>query len=103
MKKFSGKINFPCEEHYFFRFYNSSSDILYNNFVFFYFFLRLVTIIFCSTAFEELSVRSNIALAQKKIVNDLSIDSDNAGTAEDFEREYLTMSAQVVRNVFFTS
>jgi hypothetical protein len=47
---------------------------------------------FCSTALEELSVRCNIALTQKKIVNDM----DNNDDTEEFEREYLTLCAQVV-------
>jgi hypothetical protein len=41
-----------------------------------------------STILEELSVRSNLALAQKKVMNDLE--------DEDFELEYVGLCAQVV-------
>jgi len=41
---------------------------------------------------EELSVRANLALTQKKIVYDMGLGNGE----DDFEREYLTLSAQVV-------
>jgi hypothetical protein len=45
-----------------------------------------------STAMEELSVRSNLALTQKKLVNDMC----GGVETEDFDRDYLTLCAQVV-------
>ena len=45
-----------------------------------------------STILEEVSVRSNIALRQKKFLQDFGVnDNDN-----DLEREYMAFSAQVV-------
>ena len=42
---------------------------------------------------EELSVRADIALSQKKIVHDVT--NNGQGEDEDFEREYVALSAQV--------
>ena len=39
-------------------------------------------------------MRSNMALAQKKTVNDITDE-----VSEDVEQEYLTLSAQVVRSL----
>ena len=44
----------------------------------------------CSSALEELNVRSNLALSQKRFVNELE------GDAEELEQEFLKMTAQVV-------
>ena len=41
-------------------------------------------------------MRSNMALAQKKTVNDITDE-----VSEDVEQEYLTLSAQVVRSLDF--
>ena len=46
----------------------------------------------CSTVLEDLSIRSNLALAQKKIINEMNNDENT----DDFEREYTMLSAQVV-------
>ncbi len=56
------------------------------------FFSRCVLFNFCtrSSALEELSVRSNIALSQKKFLRELDCDS------EDLEAEYVALCAQVV-------
>ncbi len=43
-----------------------------------------------STSLEELSVRSNIALSQKKFLRELDCDS------EELEAEYVALCAQVV-------
>ena len=53
---------------------------------------RCVLFNFCtrSSALEELSVRSNIALSQKKFLRELDCDS------EDLEAEYVALCAQVV-------
>jgi hypothetical protein len=45
---------------------------------------------FYSSALEELSVRSNIALSQKKFVRELDYDS------EELAAEYVALCAQVV-------
>lgn len=45
---------------------------------------------FFSSALEELSVRSNIALSQKNFVRELDCDS------EELEAEYVALCAQVV-------
>jgi hypothetical protein len=45
-----------------------------------------------STVLEELSVRSNLALNQKKLLNEAE-----GGDTAHFEQEYLALSAQVVR------
>lgn len=42
------------------------------------------------SALEELNVRSNLALSQKRFVNELE------GDAEELEQEFLKMTAQVV-------
>jgi hypothetical protein len=47
-----------------------------------------------SAVLEELSVRSNMALAQKKVVHSLVGAAD---PEEDFEQKYTTLCAQVVR------
>ena len=48
-----------------------------------------------SSVLEELSVRSNLALQQKKFVNDMGMED-----SEDFEQEYLTLCAQLVSQIF---
>lgn len=47
-----------------------------------------------SNALEELSVRADIALSQKKVIHDISTEGQED---EEFENEYLALSAQVVR------
>jgi chromosome transmission fidelity protein 4 len=47
-----------------------------------------------TNAMEELSIRSNIALSQKKVMQQLS---NGALEDEEFDREYMALSAQVVR------
>ena len=52
-------------------------------------------IVVCSSALEELSVRSNIALAQKKFVNENELDCDVDCDANELEKEYNAMCRQV--------
>ena len=50
-----------------------------------------------SAALEELSIRSNMALAQKRVLNDITGGTEPTITpGGDFEQEYLRLSAQVV-------
>ena len=50
-----------------------------------------------SPALEELSIRSNMALVQKRVVHDITAGTESTVTeSEDFEQEYLRLSAQVV-------
>jgi hypothetical protein len=49
---------------------------------------------FYSNPLEELTVRANVALNQKKVLQDLAADNDVSEDA--FEKEIATMSAQVV-------
>jgi hypothetical protein len=46
-----------------------------------------------SSTLEELSVRSNLALAQKMLLNEMEENGDDT----NLEKEYLILSAQVVR------
>jgi hypothetical protein len=48
---------------------------------------------------EELSVRADIALSQKKAVHDITAGAEEED--EDFEKEYMALSAQVVSKVRF--
>jgi hypothetical protein len=43
---------------------------------------------------EELSVRADIALSQKKAIHDIVVGAEEED--EDFEKEYMALSAQVV-------
>lgn len=52
-----------------------------------------------SSTLEELSVRSNLALAQKKLL----VDMEESGDHVDLDKEYLTLSAQVVSDAEETS
>ena len=44
------------------------------------------------TVLEELSVRADIALSQKKVIQEITSNPDD----EDFQRDYHALSAQVV-------
>jgi len=48
-----------------------------------------------NSALEELSVRSNIALAQKKFINDNELDYDVDYNGDELEKEYTTLCKQV--------
>ena len=52
-----------------------------------------------SAVLEELSVRSNMALAQKKVVHELVGAAD---AEEDFEEKYKTLCALVVSDLLAT-
>ena len=62
-----------------------SSHAIHNGVV-----LTLLPFAISSSALEELSVRSNIVLSQKKFVGELELDS------EELETEYIVLCAQVV-------
>ena len=46
---------------------------------------------------EELVVRADIALNQKRVIHDVTFDGPVDDVDEDFEKEYMALSAQVVR------
>jgi hypothetical protein len=47
-------------------------------------------------ALEELSVRAEVSLGQKRVFHDIALDGQEDDD-EDFEKEYTALSAQVVR------
>jgi hypothetical protein len=56
----------------------------------------LVLLFIRSSVLEELSVRSNIALAQKKFVNEIELSYDAKCDGNELEKEYNKLSKQVV-------
>jgi hypothetical protein len=56
-------------------------------------FLTSLSLLYCSNALEELSVRAGIALVQKKVMHDIMSEGNDD---DEFDREYTALSAQVV-------
>ena len=70
-------------------FFGSTTDFL----------LHFVPFPFClsRSVLGEVSLRAGIALNQKRIVHDITFDGSADEVDEDFEKEFATLAAQVVR------